>query len=57
MDDKKIECAIAHFDKKVTDYQMHVDKVLQEQANKIKTLTNFITNIRDNLSEYFNLEE
>lgn len=44
MDDKTLECAIAHFDKKFTDYQIYVDRVIQEQNKKIKQLENYIMN-------------
>lgn len=47
MDEKKIECAIAHFDKKVTDYQIHVNRELLNQDEKIKSHEDYLINTLD----------
>lgn len=47
MDEKKIECAIAHFDKKVTDYQGYVDRELMNQDKQIKSHEDYLINTLD----------
>lgn len=45
--DNEIKCAIAHFDRKTTDYQIYVDRALQTQDKKIKTHENYLINTLD----------
>jgi len=47
MSEKNIDCAIAHFDKKVTDYQLHVDRELINQDKKINTQEKYLINTLD----------
>lgn len=42
---------IAHFDKKVTDYQMYVDRSLQNQDIKIKSLEDYLVNTCDSIKK------
>lgn len=42
---------IPHFDKKVTDYQMYVDRALQNQDIKIKSLENYLINTCDSIKK------
>lgn len=47
MDEKTLKCYLAHIDKQVTDYQLYVDKVIQEQNKKIKELEKYLINTLD----------
>lgn len=42
-----LNCGIAHFDKKVTNYQLYVDKLLQEQEQKIKEQNKIIESLKN----------
>lgn len=45
------KCGIAYFDKKVTNYQIYVDRLLQEQEKKIKTNEDYLTNSIDSQNQ------
>ena len=47
MTEDNIKCAIAHFDKKVTDYQIYVDRQLQNQDKQIKSSEDYMINTLD----------
>ena len=49
--DEQIKCAITHFDKKVTDYQVYVDRELQKQDKQIKSYEDYIVNTLNSASK------
>lgn len=45
MTEQELKNAIACFDKKVTDYQIHVDKCVQNVDKKVKSYEDFVFGI------------
>lgn len=52
--DEQTKCAIAHFDKKVTDYQIYVDRELQNQNEQLKSAKNYLINTLDSQDKKIN---
>lgn len=52
--EEMIKSGITHFDKKVTDYQIYVDRELQKQNKKIKSQENYLINSLDSQSKKIN---